>query len=605
MANGTHSYTRASLLPSVFRVLQAGVIIWLVTGLWFGAALLLNIRGPLIRSVEYGLAVFSVYVLLHGFLSEAVGERGWGRPLMALPTPLARHSYLTFRVILLYSAILITCGGVLTSFGVTGEMLWRVYQISILALFIWFAAPKHLFLELLSPTETNMRKFLLLSPAETKIRKFLRGCVHFVHPVTIGLLVFLIVLNAMGYIAMSFTIINTMIGSIVTVVSVAVVRKLITALIVDRLARKRRIMGQEVEFKATRNIIDFTSVIISIIVLTSLWVETYVDVSTEPTAPASLRTVVTNVALVLERIYNVLIFKLSMGGEAHTTPLNIIVGILTVLIFFYVATLVKKVLDNRLINKLKVEPGMSATISAIVTYVIVAFSILFALSIAGIPLRSLAFFAGALGVGIGFGMQHIVNNFLSGIILMFERPVKVGDFIILSAEERGTVVRIGPRSTTLQSPERIRIVVPNAKLMDGSIQNQSQPTNKVRGKLKVGVAYGCDVHLVEKLLIQVAAENRRVNKDPAPFVRFNAFGDSYYDFEVIFWASNGGERWYGMSEMNFAIEKLFEEHGIEIPFPQRDLNIRTIPPEIEGLVKDSKKGPSERKKKTKGKDKAP
>ncbi|MEE9487808.1 MAG: mechanosensitive ion channel domain-containing protein, partial [Candidatus Brocadiales bacterium] len=487
MANGTHSYARASLLPSVFRVLQAGVIIWLVTGLWFGAALLLNLRGPLICSVEYGLAVFSVYVLLHGFLSEAVGERGWGCPLMALPIPLARHSYLTFRVILLYSAILITIRGVLTSFGASGVMAWRVYEISIPALFIWFAAPKYLFL-------------LLLSPAETNMKKFLRGCVHFVHPVTIALLVFLIVLNAMGYIAMSFVLINTMIGSIVTVVSVAVARKLITALIVDRLARKRRAMGQEAEFRATRNIIDFTSVIISIIVITSLWVETYVDVTTEPNAPASLRAVVTNVTLVLERIYSVLIFKLSMGGEAHTTPLNIIIGIITVVIFFYVAALVKQVLDNRLIKKLKVEAGMSATISSIVTYVIIAFSILFALSIAGIPLRSLAFFAGALGVGIGFGMQNIVNNFLSGIILMFERPIKVGDFVILSAEERGTVVRIGPRSTTLQSPERIRIVVPNAKMMGSSIQNQSQPTNKVRGKLKVGVAYGCDVHLVEKLL---------------------------------------------------------------------------------------------------------
>jgi small-conductance mechanosensitive channel len=586
------------LLPSVFRVLQAGVIIWLVTGLWFGTALLLNIRGPLISSVEYGLAVFSVYVLLHGFLAEAVGERGWGHPLMALPTPLARHSYLTLRVILLYSAILITCGGALTSFGATAEMLWRVYGISIPALFIWFAAPKHLFME-------------LLSPAETKIRKFLRGCVHFLHPVTIALLVFLVVLNAMGYIAMGFVLINTMIGSIVTVVSVAVARKLITALIVDRLARKRRTMGQEVEFRATRNIIDFASVIISIIVITSLWVETYVDVSTEPTAPASLRGIVTNVALVLERIYSVLIFKLSMGGEAHTTPLNIIVGILTVVIFFYVAALVKQVLDNRLIKKLKVEPGMSATISSIVTYVIVAFSILFALSIAGIPLRSLAFFAGALGVGIGFGMQHIVNNFLSGIILMFERPIKVGDFVILSAEERGTVVRIGPRSTTLQSPDRILIVVPNAKLMDGSIQNQSQPTNKVRGKLKVGVAYGCDVHLVEKLLIQVATENKRVSKEPKPFARFNAFGDSYYDFEVIFWSSSGGERWYATSEMNFEIEKLFEEHGIEIPFPQRGLNIQSVPPEIGDMLPDSKKGTAKRKKKetkekgAKGKDKTP
>ncbi|MEE9487874.1 MAG: hypothetical protein V3W00_04105, partial [Candidatus Brocadiales bacterium] len=144
---------------------------------------------------------------------------------------------------------------------------------------------------------------------------------------------------------------------------------------------------------------------------------------------------------------------------------------------------------------------------------------------------------------------------------------------------------------------------PNAKMMGSSIQNQSQPTNKVRGKLKVGVAYGCDVHLVEKLLIQVAVENKRVNKEPKPFARFNAFGDSYYDFEVIFWSNSGGERWYATSEMNFEIEKLFEEYGIEIPFPQRGLNIRSIPPEIKEMIKDSKKGTAERKKKKKKKTK--
>ena len=513
-------------------------------------------------------------MLLHGFMVEAVKQRETGRPLLNLPPSLARHSYQTFHIILLFSAVYLTITGVVESFGSSAhQMLWRVYFIVVFGLFIWFVAPKRVFLD-------------LLPPPPTKLKKFQRGCIHVAHPLIIAFLVSLILVDTLGYISMTTRLLDTIVGCTVAVVAVAVVRKLVTVFAVDRLARKRLAEGQEAEFKVSRGIIDYVSIIVTIMVVVSLVASTFVQVSASPAAPVPLRSFATEVYRVLGTIWFILIYELRMGGEASTTPLNIIVSIILVVIFFFAAVLVKRLIDSRLLAKLSLDQGMRATISAVVSYTIIAFSILFALSIAGIPLRSLAFFAGALGIGIGFGMQHIVNNFLSGIILMFERPIKIGDFVFISNDIRGTVKRIGPRSTTLLSPELVYIVVPNAKLMDGNIQNQSQPTAKVRAKLKIGVAYGADVPLVKSLLVKIAAENPRVRKNPKPFVRFNAFGDSYYDFELIYWANDGGERWHSMSEMNFAIEKLFAEHNIEIPFPQRDINIRSTPGEPSKVIND-------------------
>jgi small-conductance mechanosensitive channel len=208
------------------------------------------------------------------------------------------------------------------------------------------------------------------------------------------------------------------------------------------------------------------------------------------------------------------------------------------------------------------------------------------MSVAGVPLRSLAFFAGALGIGIGFGLQNIINNFVSGIILMFERPVRVGDIVILSPELGGTVDRIGPRSTTIVTPDNIAVVVPNAKLMDSQIVNWSQPTKMMRVHIFVGVAYGSDLELVKQCLIEVARKHHLVRKYPEPMVRFEKFGDSSLNFELIYWVDGPYERWITLSELNFAIDEAFRQNNIIIPFPQRDLHIRTAPPSTYEVSKE-------------------
>lgn len=589
MTENQHSYVRASLLPACFRVLRSGIILWLLTGLCFGAAVLFDVKGPVVRSLEYGLSVFSVYMVLQGFLSEAVAQRSWGRPLLALPPSLARHSYLTFRVILLYSAIFITLTGVLSSFmPKTGELLWRVYSISILALFIWFVAPKHVFLA-------------LLSPPETRLRKFQRGCIHTAHPLTIAFLVFLIVLDGLGFVTMTYSLIGTVISSIITIVAVAVARKLITGLILDRVNRKRLAEGKEAGLKITRAIVDYSSVIVSIAVILGLWVATFVDISTTPTAPEPLNAFSANTGLVLEKIGNVLGYKLSMGGEGYTTPLNLIVAIIIVVIFFFIIILIKRILERRIITKLRIEKSVWTTISSIITYLIIACSVLFAMSIAGVPIRSLAFFAGALGIGIGFGLQHIVNNFLSGIILLFERPVKVGDIVMLEGGTGGVVERIGPRSTTIHTADNIMVVVPNAKLMEANIVNWSQPTALMRVHLYVGVAYGSDLETVRNCLLEAAKNHKLVRKYPEPIVRFEKFGNSSLDFELVYWVDGAYERWVTLSELNFAIDKIFREKNIRIPFPQRDVHIHTATPEFPTNVQNVKNAGKE----SKGKEEPP
>src|SRR4030066_1895248 len=155
---------------------------------------------------------------------------------------------------------------------------------------------------------------------------------------------------------------------------------------------------------------------------------------------------------------------------------------------------------------------------------------------AGIPLRSLAFFAGAFGIGIGFGMQNIISNFVSGIILLFERPMRVGDVITLEDGTLGSIDKISARSTTISTPDEVTITVPNSKFIESRITNWTHPRTRMRGNVKVGVSYDSDPELVKECLLEVVKQNPNVRTYPEPFVRFAEFGDSALLFELYFWA---------------------------------------------------------------------
>jgi potassium efflux system protein len=178
----------------------------------------------------------------------------------------------------------------------------------------------------------------------------------------------------------------------------------------------------------------------------------------------------------------------------------------------------------------------------------------------------------ALGLGVGFGLQEIVANLVSGLIILFERPIRLGDLITVQGES-GTVSRIRMRATTIVDFDRREIVVPNKILLSEKISNWSLTDGVTRVVVNVGVAYGSDVRLVERLLLEAARESSLTLSEPAPEVFFNAFGNSTLDFELRVFSSEVGRRMPARDDLHHRIIKLFEEHGVVIAFPQMDVHI--------------------------------
>jgi len=195
--------------------------------------------------------------------------------------------------------------------------------------------------------------------------------------------------------------------------------------------------------------------------------------------------------------------------------------------------------------------------------------------VVGIDLGSLALVAGAIGVGLGFGLQNILSNFISGLILLAERPIAIGDRVEVDGVA-GRVRQINLRSTTVVTSDNISIIVPNSAFITSKVVNWSHGDPKVRLRLPVGVAYGTDPDRLKRVLLAVADAHPKALKDPAPTVLFEAFGDSALNFELAVWTAEmlATPRRF-RSELNFAVEKALRENDIEIPFPQRDLHLRS------------------------------
>jgi small-conductance mechanosensitive channel len=193
---------------------------------------------------------------------------------------------------------------------------------------------------------------------------------------------------------------------------------------------------------------------------------------------------------------------------------------------------------------------------------------------AGIDLNSFALLAGALGVGIGFGLQNIVNNFISGLILIFERPIQIGDAVQVE-ELSGRVTHIGIRSSTIKTWDGAEVIVPNGNLISNKLINWTLSDQRRRIEIKVGVAYGTDVSLVMETLLECAKQNEKIIEYPAPSVLFEDFGDSSLNFELRCWTSDFASWIEIRSDLRVAIDNAFKEKNIEIPFPQRDLHLKS------------------------------
>lgn len=215
---------------------------------------------------------------------------------------------------------------------------------------------------------------------------------------------------------------------------------------------------------------------------------------------------------------------------------------------------------------------------------------------AGIEWSRFALLAGALGVGIGFGLQEVVNNFISGLILIFERPIKIGDTIEYNSV-RGHVIRIGIRSSTVRTFDGAEVIIPNGHLISNELTNWTLSDHQRRIEVLVGVAYGSNPNQVLEILLKVARENEKVLDNPEPVALFTGFGDNSLNFSLRFW-TNDYQNWLILSsQITLEIHNALYAAGIEIPFPQRDLHIRSIDPDVSGVLKPAAQKGTRREKK--------
>jgi len=270
-------------------------------------------------------------------------------------------------------------------------------------------------------------------------------------------------------------------------------------------------------------------------------------------------------------------------GPVRIIPIHWVTGIVVFSILVALVSWIRNEVLPGWIRKSSIERGAQEAIVTLTGYVGIIIAALIGLSLAGFSFTNLAIIAGALSVGIGFGLQNIVNNFISGIILLFERPIRTGDWVVVGNTE-GYVRKISIRSTQIETFDRADVIVPNSELISNQVTNWMLHDPWGRVIVPVGVAYGSDVEKVRDLLLKIAREHPLVITDSSrvspPRVLFRSFGDSALNFELRCFIRNVDQRLVTLSELNFAIEKALREAGIQIPFPQRDLHLRSLDPGI-------------------------
>ena len=261
-------------------------------------------------------------------------------------------------------------------------------------------------------------------------------------------------------------------------------------------------------------------------------------------------------------------------GDVTISLSNVLIAIFLFLLFFSLARLLQRFLGERLLPRTGMDKGIQDSLRIGVGYVGFVIAAAVGISQLGLDLSNLAIVAGALSVGIGFGLQSVVNNFVSGLILLVERPIKVGDWVVVGAEQ-GYVKRIKVRATEIETFERASVIIPNSDLISGTVKNWFHGNRVGRGEIRIGVSYGSDAEQVRKVLLDIAEKESMVARYPSPVVDFLDFGDSALMFRLRFFLNDMDYVLSTSSRMRFEILERFRQEGIEIPFPQRDLHVRS------------------------------
>jgi len=274
----------------------------------------------------------------------------------------------------------------------------------------------------------------------------------------------------------------------------------------------------------------------------------------------------------VNEVWNFTLFTL---GEGQSVTVGTVLGGVVLLILGLIAARVLTRWLGRLAQKrLKMEEGVAASVQSLMFYASAILVVVAVLHAVKVPLTAFTLLGGALAIGLGFGSQNLMSNFISGVILLMERPIRVGDLVQVG-DLHGTVTHIGLRSTRLVTPSNFELVLPNSSFLNDRVTNWTLSDDKIRTQVTVGVIYGSPTSTVKELLIQAATQHGQVLKDPPPFVLFTNFGDDSLVFELVFWVKMRRmlQRRIIESDLRFIIDGLFREAGIVIAFPQRDVHL--------------------------------
>ena len=273
-----------------------------------------------------------------------------------------------------------------------------------------------------------------------------------------------------------------------------------------------------------------------------------------------------------ERIMNYSLFQL---GESSLTIGLIITLVSSLILLFVISEWLRKILVNKILKRYQLEVSTRQSIGTMMKYFLILAGLFSILQTTGIDLSAFGILAGAIGVGIGFGLQNITNNFISGLIILFEQPIKIGDRIEVG-DVSGDVIKISARSTMIVTNDNISIIVPNSQFIDSQVINWSHNDRNIRFNFPVGVSYKENPEKIKNVLLQVAKANEGVLSHPAPDVIFEEFGDNSLNFNLRVWTSEYISKPKVLrSLLYYEVFKRFSEEGIEIPFPQRDIHIKS------------------------------
>lgn len=285
----------------------------------------------------------------------------------------------------------------------------------------------------------------------------------------------------------------------------------------------------------------------------------------------------------LEYLYEIFTATLFTLSDSEVSLVTILYFLFAFILLSFISKRIKSILVNRILIRTNMDRGVRASIGSLTRLMIVIIGAIVIIQSAGIDLSALTFLAGALGVGIGFGLQNVTDNFISGLIILFEKPIKVGDRIEVG-DIQGNVMSISFRSTQVLTNDNISIIVPNSEFISSKVINWSHNDRNIRFRIPVGVSYQEDPAKVKQILLQVAEENPNILKIPVPTVLFDEYGDSSLNFYLAVWTSSHTDKPRVLkSEIYFEIFRKFKEEGVEIPFPQRDIHIKTQPVEFKNI----------------------